>query len=135
MKKTVCMVLCCMTMLLLISCAKTVEMQMKEPEKISAKQAKDLMDDGAIVVDVRTQEEYDQSHIDGAILIPNETISDTPPELLPDKNAQILVYCKTGRRSAQAAKKLYDLDYKNVFDFGGIVEWPYGTVKTENTQA
>jgi rhodanese-related sulfurtransferase len=97
--------------------------------KITAKEAKDMMDDGdVIILDVRTLEEYDESHIPGAILIPNETISDTLPAELPDVNARILVYCRTGNRSSQAAKKLIALGYTDVYDFGGIADWPYDTV-------
>jgi phage shock protein E len=101
-----------------------------EYHKISAEDAKERMDSGdeLIILDVRTQAEYDEEHIAGAILIPNETIGDEMPELLPDLDAEILIYCRSGRRSAEAAKKLVDLGYTNVYDFGGIVGWPYSTV-------
>lgn len=80
----------------------------------------------AILLDVRTQEEYDEGHIPGAVCFPNEDIL---PELpLPfEKDAEILVYCRSGRRSAQAAEKLTDMGYSNVSDFGGIQDWPYET--------
>lgn len=82
------------------------------------------------VVDVRTQAEYEQGHIPGAILVPNETISTTQkPDALPDLDATILVYCRSGNRSAQAARKLVTLGYVNVYDFGGIIDWPYDVVK------
>ena len=102
-----------------------------EYKKISAADAKARMDSGdkIIILDVRTQEEYDAGHIAGAILIPNETISDKQPELLPDLNAEILVYCRSGNRSAQAANKLIAIGYTNVADFGGIIDWPYDVVK------
>lgn len=80
-------------------------------------------DDGHIIVDVRTQAEYDEGHIPGAICIPNETISDVQPEELPDFEQVILVYCRSGNRSSQAAQKLADIGYKNVYDFGGITTW------------
>jgi phage shock protein E len=94
---------------------------------LSAEEAKAKIDEGEVIlVDVRTQEEYDEKHIDGAILIPNETITDTQPEQLPDKDAEILVYCKSGNRSSQAAEKLADMGYSNVHNIlGGISEWPY----------
>lgn len=97
---------------------------------ITAKEAKDKMDSdkNVIIVDVRTQEEYEAAHISGAILIPNETIADTQPPCLPDLDAEILVYCRTGRRSAEAARKLADMGYTNIYDFGGIVDWPYLTI-------
>lgn len=101
-----------------------------EYKKISAADAKARMDSGdtIIILDVRTQEEYDAGHIPGAILVPNETIVDKQPELLPDLNAEILVYCRSGNRSAQAAKKLIAIGYTNVVDFGGIIDWPYDVV-------
>ena len=101
-----------------------------EYKKISAADAKARMDSGdtIIILDVRTQEEYDAGHIPGAILVPNETIVDKQPELLPDLDAEILVYCRSGNRSAQAAKKLIAIGYTNVVDFGGIIDWPYDVV-------
>ena len=101
-----------------------------EYKKISAADAKARMDSGdeIIILDVRTKEEYDAGHIAGAILIPNETILDEQPELLPDLNAEILVYCRSGNRSAQAANKLIAIGYTNVVDFGGIIDWPYDVV-------
>lgn len=101
-----------------------------EYKKISAADAKARMDSGdtIIILDVRTQEEYDAGHIPGAILVPNETIVDKQPKLLPDLDAEILVYCRSGNRSAQAAKKLIAIGYTNVVDFGGIIDWPYDVV-------
>ena len=99
-------------------------------QKITAEQAKARMDSGdaIIILDVRTQEEFDAGHIAGAILIPNETILDEQPELLPDLDAEILVYCRSGNRSAQSANKLLAIGYTNVYDFGGIIDWPYEVV-------
>ena len=101
-----------------------------EYKKISAADAKARMDSGdaIVILDVRTQEEYDAGHIAGAILVPNETIADKQPALLPDLDAEILVYCRSGNRSAQAAKKLIAIGYTNVVDFGGIIDWPYDIV-------
>lgn len=92
---------------------------------ISQDEAKLMMkdDDGHVIVDVRRADEYAQGHILGAILIPNESITDTPPEELPDKNQIILVYCRTGRRSKEASQKLADMGYVNVYEFGGIEDW------------
>jgi len=101
-----------------------------EYKKISAADAKARIDSGdaLIILDVRTQEEFDAGHIAGAILVPNETILDEQPELLPDLDAEILVYCRSGNRSGQAAMKLIDMGYTNVVDFGGIIDWPYEVV-------
>ena len=84
--------------------------------------------DDIIILDVRTQDEYEESHIPGAILIPNETIGTEMPEQLPDAGQEILVYCRSGNRSAQAAKKLVEAGYTQIYDFGGIMDWPYETV-------
>lgn len=99
-------------------------------KQISQSEAHEMMsrDDGHIIVDVRRRDEYDSGHIEGAILIPNETISDTPPEELPDLDQVILVYCRSGRRSKEAAQKLFDMGYTNIYEFGGIIDWAYGTV-------
>lgn len=92
---------------------------------ISHEEARKIMakDDGHIIVDVRSQEEYDAGHIPGAILIPNETIGKKQPDQLPDLSQIILLYCRSGNRSKQAAQKLVAMGYKNVFDFGGINSW------------
>ena len=93
---------------------------------ITAEEAKTRLDENpdVILLDVRTQEEYDGGHIPGAVCFPNEDIL---PELpLPfEKDAEILVYCRSGRRSAEAAEKLTGMGYANVSDFGGIQDWPY----------
>ena len=90
--------------------------------------AKARMDENgdAIILDVRTQEEYDGGHIPGAVCFPNEDIQPDLP--LPfEKDAEILVYCRSGRRSAEAADKLAGMGYTNVANFGGILSWPYET--------
>lgn len=97
--------------------------------KIGAKEAQQMLQTpGCVLVDVRTPEEYRQAHIPGALLIPNDEISRTAGRLLPDKDAAILMYCRSGSRSWSAAHRLAALGYTNVYDFGGIVDWPYGTV-------
>lgn len=93
--------------------------------QISQEEAKAMMakDDGHVVVDVRRQNEYDAGHIPGAILIPNESIGAEQPKELPDLEQVILVYCRSGNRSKQAAQKLSDMGYANVYEFGGIIDW------------
>ncbi len=95
--------------------------------KISTEEAKEMMDsdDSIIILDVRTQEEYDTDHIPGAILIPYTEITKTVDELIPDHSSTILLYCRSGRRSSIAASDLVDLGYSNVYDFGGISDWEY----------
>ena len=94
-------------------------------EQISLEEAKQLMKDeeGYIILDVRTKEEFAEGHIPGAICVPNETISDEMPGELPEKDQLILVYCRSGNRSKQASKKLAELGYTNIKEFGGIIDW------------
>ena len=94
---------------------------------ITAQEAKQLMDteEGYLILDVRTQEEYDQSHIPGAVLIPDFEIHTRAVTELTDKNQLILVYCRSGRRSKLAAQALVELGYTNIREFGGILDWPY----------
>lgn len=96
--------------------------------QISQEEAKEIMDseDNIVILDVRRQDEYDAGHIEGAVLVPNETIGAEPPAELPDKGQKILVYCRSGNRSKQAAQKLADMGYTNVYEFGGINTWKYG---------
>ncbi len=103
-----------------------------EYHKLTPAQAKESMDSGEdfILLDVRTQEEYESGHIPGAQLLPNESIGGEAPALLPDKDATILLYCRSGRRSKEAAEKLVSMGYIDVYDFGGITDWPYETVKS-----
>lgn len=98
--------------------------------KISAAQAKAFMESGKpyVLLDVRTEEEFRTGHIQGAVLIPYTEIRARAASELPDKNALILVYCRSGRRSAIAARELVQLGYTRVYDFGGITDWPYATV-------
>ena len=97
---------------------------------LTAEQAKAMMDEGnVVVVDVRTQDEYTAGHVPGAILVPGETIGSEPPAALPDLDATLLVYCRSGRRSREAAGKLAALGYTAVYDFGGIIDWPYDVVE------
>ena len=100
-------------------------------DQISGAETKALMDSesGYIIIDARTQEEYDQGHIPGAIMIPEYEIADRAEKELPDKDQLILVYCRSGRRSKIAAEELVKLGYTNVKEFGGIIDWEYEIVK------
>lgn len=97
---------------------------------ISASEAKEMIDAGGVtVVDVRTQSEYEGGHIPGAVLVTLDTIKDAPPAALPDQDATLLVYCRTGVRSAQASAALVKLGYTHVYNMdGGITAWKFETV-------
>ena len=99
--------------------------QVPEYRKISAQQAKEMMDSGDpyVLLDVRTQEEFDGGHIKNAILLPDYEIEEKAESIIIGKNQIILVYCRTGVRSEIASKKLIEMGYANVYDFGGIVDW------------
>ena len=94
---------------------------------ITAEEAKSIMDSekGYVILDVRTQEEYDEGHIPGAIVIPHEEIEEKAEDVLTDKDQLLLVYCRSGRRSKIAAEALVELGYTNIKEFGGIIDWPY----------
>lgn len=97
--------------------------------KIDAEEGKRMMDAGGVViVDVRTPSEYADGHIPGAVNVPNEEIGAEPPAELDDLDETLIVYCRTGVRSKQAADKLVEMGYQSVYDMGGIVDWPYDTV-------
>ena len=105
--------------------------------QIDQETAKSMMTakDGHIIVDVRRQDEFDSGHIPGAICIPNESIGCDSPEDLPDYDQIILVYCRSGRRSKEAAQKLVGMGYSNVYEFGGIIDWTGDIVTTEEETA
>lgn len=96
-------------------------------ENITAEAAKEIMDTetGYVILDVRTAEEFAEGHIKGAILIPNDEITEKAESILTDKDQKILVYCRSGRRSKLAAEDLLALGYTNLWEFGGIIDWPY----------
>ncbi len=100
-------------------------------QQIDMQEAKDIMDseEGYIIMDARSQDEFDQGHIPGAIVLPHTEVREKAEELLPDKDQKILVYCRSGNRSKQASQVLVELGYTNVIEFGGINSWPYETEK------
>lgn len=113
----------------LSACGSSKDDEPIEYKQISAKEAKEIMDSGEeyILLDVRSEEEFAEKHIPGAVLIPHTEIADRAEEELPDKEKNILVYCRSGNRSKIAAQILADLGYTGVFEFGGINSWPYET--------
>ena len=102
----------------------------KTYRQVSPEEAAAMMEEetGYIILDVRTQEEYETAHIPGAICIPNETIGTEDIPELPDKEQLILVYCRSGNRSKQASEKLAKQGYTNIVEFGGINSWTGETV-------
>ena len=109
------------------------EVKKAEYKKITSDEAKKMMEtEKTIVVDVRSLEEYNEGHIPGAIVIPNESIGTEQPKELPDLEQVILVYCRSGNRSRQASQKLADMGYTNVYEFGGIKDWTGETEKGSN---
>lgn len=94
---------------------------------ITAQEAKEIMDnqEDYVILDTRTQEEYDEGHIPGAVLIPYDEVTEKAEDMLTDKDQLILVYCRSGRRSKLAAEDLVKLGYTNIKEFGGIIDWPY----------
>ena len=115
--------------LLISSCGK--QSDSGEYQKIDAEEAKRIIDqeEDIIILDVRTEGEYNQGHIPNSILVPDAYLRDEIEEKIPDKNTKILVYCRSGRRSAASAKLLIEMGYTDVYDFGGIMDWPYDIVK------
>lgn len=113
--------------LFLTGCAGTEE---NSYTQISMDEAIQMMEteENYIILDVRTKEEFDEKHIPGAINIANEVIHQDQSEALPDKDQLILIYCRSGNRSKQAAEKLVQQGYNNIYEFGGINDWPGETV-------
>ena len=117
-----------LTVLLLAACGQDKENSQEVIYmNITAEEAKEIMDtqEGYIILDVREQEEYDEKHIPGAIVIPYTQVPTRAEEVLTDKSQLILVYCRSGRRSKIAADALVELGYTNIKEFGGILDWPY----------
>ena len=118
--------------LLLTGCASSNN-QTNTYRQISMDEAVAMMDQesGYIILDVRTPEEFAEKHIPNAINVPNETIGTDEISALPDKDQLIMVYCRSGRRSKEAAEKLVKLGYTNIVEFGGILDWKGETVSGE----
>lgn len=129
MKKFFAILLTLGFLILAVSCGKSQESPKVVYMNINAQQAKEIMDTetGYVILDVRTQEEFDSGHVPGAILIPDYEIKEKAPQVLTDKNQKILVYCRSGRRSKLACEELVNLGYTNLYEFGGIIDWPYET--------
>ena len=121
-----------LTLLILSGCGSSAPKN--NYQQISMKEAVSIMEteDNYIILDVRTKEEYQEKHIPGAVNLPNETISTADIPELPVKEQLILVYCRSGNRSKQAAKKLAALGYTNIIEIGGINDWTGETVSGDS---
>ena len=117
--------------LFLVSCS--ADRKTLSYKQISQEEAVKMMKtEDCLILDVRTEEEYNDGHIPNAICLPVETIGSETPAELPDKDQAILIYCRTGVRAARAAESLANLGYTNVYDFGGIADWK-GEIVTEES--
>lgn len=107
-----------------------VKMVTTQYTQITQKEAKEMMDNGnVIVLDVREEDEYKQGHIENSILVPLSVLDSKIEEVITDKDATVLVYCRSGNRSKQASTIMSMKGYTNVYEFGGINTWEYGIVK------
>jgi len=120
MKKLL-LILFVLPLIFLISCSSNTF------DVISAETAKQMLDNDSsiVLVDVRTQAEYNEEHISGAILLPLDSIESEAENIISDKNATYIIYCRSGNRSNQASQILVEMGYKNIYDMGGIIYWNY----------
>lgn len=114
-------------LLLLTGCGAGGASEEKGYQQISQEEAKEMMDNQEVLIlDVREQDEYDSGHIPGAVLLPVGSITEeSAAEVIPEKDATVLVYCRSGNRSKTASKTLAELGYTGIYEFGGIITWPY----------
>ena len=122
-----------LTALMLTGCTGAVNSTNNTYRQISMDEAVAMMEQesGYIILDVRTPAEFAEKHIPNAINIPNDNIGTDEISQLPDKDQLIMVYCRSGRRSKEAAEKLVKLGYTNIVEFGGIIDWKGETVSGE----
>ena len=128
MKKVICVILLILIVIgvvLVLRWKDTNEENKKTIRNVSMDEIKEIMNENTdyIILDARTIEEYNEGHIPNAICIPNETIDESVITRLPRKDQLILIYCRSGNRSKQAATKLANLGYTNLVEFGGIIDW------------
>ena len=140
MKKTVCLILVLLIAVFLTACQNRKEENKMEKNakgyyEITQEKAKEIMDSekDILIIDVREEDEYNESHIKGALLLPlsvlySEEAENSAEELIPDKNMKVLIYCRSGRRSKEASAILASFGYENIYEFGGILTWQYDIV-------
>lgn len=110
--------------------AGTIDIPKSNYVKLTPAVAKASLDNdpSIILLDVRTEEEYKEGHLPGSILIPDYELQDRVATELPDKEAVIFLYCRSGNRSKTAAYRLLEMGYTQVYDIGGIIDWPYEVI-------
>lgn len=126
--KKICLLL--VMLVALAGCGTTTQESTAGYRQITAEEAKEMMDtlDDEMILDVREQDEYDAGHIPGAILLPVGRIdAETAESIISEKDTTVLVYCRSGNRSKKASDALAALGYTQVYEFGGIQDWPYET--------
>ena len=87
-----------------------------------------MMSDDVLILDVRTQAEFNNTHIENAVLLPHTEIRENAEGIIGEKDRVVLVYCRVGRRSEIASRELVELGFYKVYDFGGIMQWPFAVV-------
>lgn len=127
MKKWIFLFLIAAFSLMMAACGETDKKDTSSFQQVNAEEAKAMMDqeDNYVILDVRTQEEYEEGHIPNAVLLPDYEVEDKAEQILLDKEQTIFVYCRSGNRSKSASEILVSLGYSNVIEFGGINDWPY----------
>ena len=133
MKKCIPLILAISIIFVLAGCGTSAEQEENSYQQVSLEEAVEIMEEetGYIILDVRTEEEFSERHIPNAINIPNESIGSEELKELPDKEQLVLVYCRSGNRSKQAAEKLTEMGYTNIVEFGGINDWTGETVSEQ----
>ena len=133
MKKCIPLILAISIIFVLAGCGTSAEQEENSYQQVSMEEAVEIMEEetGYIILDVRTEEEFSERHIPTAINIPNESIGSEELKELPDKEQLVLVYCRSGNRSKQAAEKLTEMGYTNIVEFGGINDWTGETVSEQ----
>ena len=133
-RKHTCIVLMIFCLLFIYACQQKHKEETSTPsyKKIDGIEAKRIMNETSdyILLDVRTEPEFNSSHIEGAILIPDYEIQRVLTEI-PNKDALVLIYCRSGRRSAEVAYKMLSMGYTNIYDFGGIIDWKYEIINPQ----
>lgn len=136
MKRKITKVFLCLFLILafITGCGRNnngVEENKSDHKKISAQEAKSMMEsnEDMVIIDVREESEYNEGHIKNSLLLPLGKIEKDIEKVSEDKDKTILLYCRSGRRSSEAATILTSLGYRNVYDFGGIIDWDYEIVK------